>query len=182
MAILSSTRNKIILLLVISVLIFTAWQAGLETAYTKVLVVTTNFSLDIVKNDTHIELEKKEGTDGSYQFRVFTRIDGRKGNYPQEPGTLLQPFVIVLSWQIFLFFVLKRKTAWQSLGVNVGIFLLIQIIFLILLTGYYSSTVQQYIFTMMLDSFYIIALTLIIKDNMLYPVFGKKVDVKEKQQ
>jgi len=174
MAILSSNRNKIILLLLISVLVFAAWQAGLETAYAKVLVVTTNLSLKIVKTETHIEFEEKEGTDGLYRFRVFTVIDGREGNYPQEPGTLLQPFVIVLSWQIFLFFVLKRKAAWKSLGVNTGIYLLVQIIFLILLTGYYSSPVQQYIFTMMLDSFYIIALTLIIKDNMIYPVFRKR--------
>lgn len=179
MAILSSTRNKIILLLLISVLIFVAWQAGLETAYAKVLVGTTNFSLGIVKKDTHIEFEKKEGKDGLYQFRVFTRIDGRKGNYPQETSSLMQPFVIVLSWQIFLFFVLKRKSAWRSLGVNIGIFLLVQMIFLFMLTGYYNSTVQKYIFTMMLDSFYIISLILIIKDNMLYPVFSKKVNVKE---
>ncbi len=178
MTILSSTGNKIILLLLISVLIFAAWQAGLEIAYAKVLVGTTNFSLSIIKKDTHIEFEKKEGTDGLYQFRVFTSIDGRKGHYPQETSSLMQPFIIILSWQIFLFFVLKRKSAWRSLGTNIGIFLLVQMIFLILLTGYYTSTVQQYIFTMMLDSFYIIALILIIKDNMLYPVFRKKVDVK----
>ena len=182
MAILSSTRNKIILLLLISMLIFAAWQAGLEIAYAKVLVGTTNFSLGIVKKDTHIEFEEKEGTNGLYQFKVFTSIDGRKGHYPQETSSLMQPFIIVLSWQIFLFFVLKRKSAWRSLGVNIGIFLLVQMIFLILLTGYYTSTVQQYIFTMMLDSFYIIALILVIKDNMLYPVFRKKVDVKGKQQ
>jgi len=58
MAILSSTRNKIILLLLISVLIFAAWQAGLEIVYAKVLVGTTNFSLGIIKKDTHIEFEE----------------------------------------------------------------------------------------------------------------------------
>ncbi|MCF6170882.1 MAG: hypothetical protein L3J31_07775 [Bacteroidales bacterium] len=174
MAVLSSNRNKIILLLLISLLVFGAWQAGLETAYAKVLVATTNFSLKVVKTDTRIEFEEKEGTDGLYQFRVFTVIDGREGNYPQEPGTLLQPFVIVLSWQIFLFFILKRKAASKLLLANTGIYLFVQIVFLILLTGYYTSSIQQYIFTVMLDSFYIVALILVIKDNMLYPVFSKR--------
>ncbi len=182
MAILASTRNKIILLLLISVLIFAGWQAGFETAYAKVLVGATNFSLSIIKKDTHIEYKKKEGTDGLYQFVVFTRIDGRKGNYPQETSSLMQAFVFVLSWQIFLFFILKIKSAWKLLAVNIGIFILVQAIFLILLTGYYNSTVQQYIFTMMLDSFYIIALILVIKDNMLYQVFNKKADSNRKQQ
>ncbi len=178
MAILSSSRNKIILIVLISLLTFMGWMAGGETVYAKVLVGATNFSLGIVKNDTRIELEDIDGKGGSYQFRVYTRIDGRLGNYPQETEGLMQPFVIVLSWQIFLFFVLRAKSAFQSLWVNIGIFFLVQIIFLILLTGYYDSTIQQYIYTMLLDSFYIIALILIIKDNMLYPVFRKKANVK----
>ncbi|MBC8321786.1 MAG: hypothetical protein H8E34_13805 [Bacteroidetes bacterium] len=172
MTIFSSIRNKIILLLLISVLIFSGWKAGLETGYIKVLVGTTNLALGISKNDNHIEFER---INGLYQFRVFIEVDGRKGNFVHEPGSMTQPLITILSWQIFLFFVLKRKSALQSLGVNIGIFLLIQIIFLILLTGYYSSTVQQYIFMMIDDSFNIITLILIIKDNMLYPVFSKKV-------
>ena len=180
MAILSSSIKKIILLFLISLLIFMGWMAGAEGGYAKVLVGATNFSLGIVKNDTRIELEDLDDKGGLYQFRVYTRIDGRLGNYPQETEGLMQPFVIILSWQIFLFFVLRVKSAFQSLVVNVGIFFLIQIIFLILLTGYYDSTIQQYIYTMLLDSFYIIALILIIKDNMLYPVFRKKIDVREK--
>ncbi len=182
MAILSSSRNKIILLILISLLTFMGWMAGAEGGYAKVLVGATNFSLGIIKNDTRIELEDLDGKGGLYQFRVYTRIDGRLGNYDQETEGLMQPFVIILSWQIFLFFVLNRKSAFQSLIVNVGMFFLVQIIFLILLTGYYDSMIQQYIYTMLLDSFYIIALILIIKDNMLYPVFRKNADVKGKQQ
>jgi len=173
MKIISSSRNKIIVLLFISIIIFTGWQFGLETVYTKVLVGATNISLSVVKTDTHIELEKKENTDLN-QFRVYTTVDGRKGNYPQETGGFLQPFVLILSWQIFLFLILDRKTAFKSLGINIGIYFLTQVIFLIMLTGYFTSTIQQYLFDIMLDSFYIIALILVIKDNIFYGVFLKK--------
>ncbi len=170
MVIFSSTRNKIILLLLISVLIFSGWNAGLENVYTKVLVSTTNFSLSIIKDYNHIEYEK---LNDQYLFRVFIEVDGRKGNFIHEPGSLTQPLITILSWQIFLFFILKRKPALHSLGVNIGIFVLLQIICLILLTNYYTSAIQQYIFFMINDSFNIITLILIIKDNILYPVFRK---------
>ena len=172
MVIISSIRNKILLLLLISVLFFFAWQAGLETVYTKVLVSTTNFTLSIVNDYDHFEYEKMNEL---YQFRVFIEVDGRKGNFVHEPGSMAQPLITIIPWQIFLFFVLKRKSALISLGTNIGIFFLIQIIFLILLTNYYTSEVQQYIFMMIDDSFNIIALILILKDNMLYPVFRKRV-------
>ena len=172
MALLTSSRNKIILLFTISIVVFFGWQYGLETAYAKTLVGATNISLGIFTNDTHIEYEKIQNQE-LYQFRVFTKIDGRKGNYPQETGGILQPFVIILSWMIFLFLVLKRKDAFISMGVNIGIFFLIQIIFLMMLTGYYTSTIQQFLFDIMLDSFYIIALILVIKDSILYGVFSR---------
>ena len=70
---------------------------------------------------------------------------------------------------------INRKSAIISLVINVGVFMLVQIVFLLLLTGYYTSDIQQYIFTIMLDTFYIVALILIIKDNILYSVFGSTV-------
>jgi len=172
MKFLSSKRNKIILLVLISLLIFIGWQYGGELIYAKFLVGTTNVSLSIVKGDSKIEYEIKQENSDDYQFKVSTLIDGRKGSYPQEVGGLLQPFVIILSWQIFLFFVINRKPAIISLATNVGVFMLVQVIFLILLTGYYTSDTQQYIFTIMIDSFYIVALILIIKDNILFSVFN----------
>jgi len=173
MKIMSSSRNKIIVLLFTSLSIFTVWQFGLETIYTKILVGATNISLSVVKTDTHIILEKKDNTDVN-QFRVYTIIDGRKGNYPQATGGFLQPFILILSWQIFLFLVLDRKTALKSMGINIGIYFLTQVIFLIMLTGYFTSVIQQYLFDIMLDSFYIVALILVIKDNIFYGVFLKK--------
>jgi len=178
MGILSSIRNKIILLLLISVLVFFGWLVGLETLYTKALISTTNFALSTTKHYDHIKYEEKNGL---CQLKVFIEVEGRKGDFVHEPGSMTQPLITILSWQIFLFFVLRKKSALESLGVNFGIFFIVQIIFLILLTDYYTSEVKQYIFMMMDDNFNIIAFILILKDNMLYPVFRKKVSNLEKQ-
>ena len=162
-----------ILLIVISMVIFAGWELGIEQIYEKALVGVSNVSLKVLKKDTRIELEKT-ALGNQYQFRVYTSIEGRKGNYPQETGGLLEPFVIVLSWQLFLFFVLSRNRAARLLGINIAIFLFFQVLFLIFLTSYYSSYIQKFLFDMMLDNFYIVALILVIKDNMIYPVFQKK--------
>lgn len=172
MVIFSSIRNKIILLLLISIVVFFGWQAGIEDLYTKTLVGTSNFTLSIIKDYDHIEYKKNNGL---YQLVVFIEVDGRRGNFIHEPGSMTQPLIAIISWQIFLFFVLRRSYSLKSLGVNLGIFFSLQIIFLVLLTDYYSSEVKQYIFMMMGDSFNIISLILILKDNMLYPVFRRKV-------
>lgn len=170
MALLASNRIKILLLIILTISSYTLWQHGLERIYAKTLLVGTNATLGIVKGNTSIELEQLDET---YQFRVRTIIDGRRASFPQAFGGLLQPFVIILSWQIFLFIVLKRNLALQSMGINFGIFYFLQVIFLILLTGYHTSEIQKFIYVMFMDSFYIIGLVLVIKDNMLYPVFRK---------
>lgn len=172
MRLFSSIRNKLSLLILISVLVFFGWLAGLETLYTKTLVSTANFTLSNIKHYDHIKYEERNGL---YHLRVFIEVDGQRGDFVHEPGSMTQPLITILSWQIFLFFVLKRKSALESLGVNFGLFFLIQIVFLILLTDYYTSEVKQYIFMVIDDSFNIIAFILILKDNMLYPIFKKKV-------
>jgi hypothetical protein len=170
MAILSSNIFKFPVLLIITFLVYTGWQNRIEPVYARILAGGANVALSIVKTDTSVGVEKEN--DG-WQFRVQTRIDGRRASFPQVFGGLLQPFVIILAWQLFLFLALARKQALQSLWVNFGIYYLLQIIFMISLTGYHSSELHQFIYVMFVDSFYIIALVLILKDNMLYPVFQK---------
>ncbi|MBE0663268.1 MAG: hypothetical protein IH597_12485 [Bacteroidales bacterium] len=170
MALVSSKGTKIVALIIISAIVYAGWLKGLEIIYTRVLVAGTNVALGMVKKDTRIELEKANST---FQFKVRTRIDGRKASFTQPFGSLLQPFVIILSWQIFLLIAISFKSAVKAFGVNVGIFLLLQIVFLILLTGYHSSETQKFIYILFMDSFYIMALVLVIKDNMLYQVFRR---------
>jgi hypothetical protein len=153
------------------VIIFILWQIGLEIVYTRTLTGITNATLDIYTEDTKIEYKKN---DGKYIFEVTTLFENPdnpngpklQGTYPQEVSTLMQAFVIILSWQIFLFFIVSRRTAFKSLLINLAIYLFAQVVFLILLTNYHQSKTAEYIFTMMLDSFYIIALILVIKDYM----------------
>jgi hypothetical protein len=170
MVLVKSLLLKIIALIIISVIVYAAWLIGMEKLYTRVLVAGSNIALGMVKKDTRIELEK---TNNTYQFKVRTRIDNRKASFSQPFGSLLQPFVIILSWQLFLLIAIPFKSAARSFGVNAAVFIFLQIVFLILLTGYHSSETQKFIYILLMDSFYIIALVLVIKDNMLYPVFRR---------
>ena len=151
---------------------FTTWQYGVEKVYLNILTGTTNAVLSIIKDDTNIDIEETGISKTPYQFKVTTVIEGRVGSYPQEIGGLLQPTVIILTWQIFLFFVLKMRSAGRLTLINLSIFLIFQIFFLVLLTGYYTSDTQQFLYNVMLDSFYVIAVILIIKDNIFNPVFS----------
>jgi hypothetical protein len=174
MKLLQSPINKVILLVLISIVVFTGWEAGIENYDLKLLVGTTNLTVGTIKEGTNVEIESTNLQDEPYRLKVQTIIQGRKGSYPQEIGSLLQPFVIVLSWQIFLFFVLNLKSAILSLGMNMLVFILLQVLFLALLTGYYSSDMQKFLYEVMMDSFYVVAIILVIKDNMLFPVFRKQ--------
>lgn len=174
MRFIESKIYKIALLLIISLLVFTGWQYGGENIYANFLVEATNTSLGVIKEGSHVDYEKKDGSNHESQFVVHAIIDGRNGSYPQKIGGLLQPFVIILSWQIFLFFIINKKSAFISLAINFVVFTFVQGIFLFLLTGYYTSDIQKYVFTSLMDSFYIIALILIIKDNIIYSVLGTK--------
>lgn len=173
MKLFNSAIKKVILFILISIIVFTGWEFSLETAYLRLLVNTTNVSVGVIKKDTFIEIESTNVSNEPYQLKVHTRIEGRRGTYPQEIGSLLQPFVIVISWQIFLLLILNVKSALRSLGMNFIIFFIVQVFFLILLTGYHSSDSQKFFFNVMMDSFYVVAIILIIKDNMLYPVFKR---------
>ncbi len=143
------------------------WYAGLEKGYAHLLVFSTNSVLNVSGRDSHITLEKEDGVD---TFRAHTVIDGQRANYPQKLQTLLLPAVMLIAWQLFTSFFRSRKQILHSASTTIGIFLALQIIFLLLLTAYYSSSVAKYVYDVMLDSFYIIALGIIILDYIRYPL------------
>jgi hypothetical protein len=121
-------------------------------------------------SDTEISIEEQNAT---YYFRIITTIQGTRGTFMQKFGSLLIPAVMIFAWQIFTAFYLKRKVALKSSAFNFGIFFAFQILFLLLLTGFHNSTVARYIYEMFLDSFYIIALAIILIDNFRNPIFLK---------
>ncbi len=174
MKITSSKKIKFLILVAITLTIFVFWQYGLETAYARFLTGGTNVLLNIVSNNAHIAVEE---VNGSHQFRVTVILEEGRRSFPQSFGSLLQPTVIIIAWQIFLFIILKRKPATQALIVNFCVFYALQILFLTFLTGYYESTVMKFIYEMLMDTFYIFAIVLIIKDNLLYSVFNRVIPI-----
>jgi hypothetical protein len=168
---LDSKRNKIILLLLITVLIFVLWQIGYEPIHSRILAGGTNGWLKLVGSDKSIKYEVKDSTP---LYRIHIVKEGKEYTFPQEIGPLLQPTVIVLAWQLFLFFVLPWRRALRLTLINLGIFIGLQVLFLVQLTGFHTSSFQKFLYGLMVDSFYIIALILVIKDTIFYPVFRRK--------
>lgn len=171
MKLLVSKRSKIILLLGITVLMFVLWQVGYQAVHARILAGGTNGCLHILGSDESIRYLKEDHT---ALFRIYLKENGKPVEFSQEIGPLLQPTVIILAWQLFLFFVLPRKQAFRLLLINLAIFSGFQVFFLIQLAGFHSSSVHKFLYRLLVDSFYIIALILVIKDTIFYPVFRKK--------
>ena len=110
--------------------------------------------------------------EGAPTFIVETLVNGRKGSYPQKADLILLPFIMILTWQILLFFNLQRKQATRSAWENILIFYIVQVIYVLLLTDYYNSSVVKFIYDLLMDSFYIIALFLIVKDAFRFELIG----------
>ncbi len=168
---LESKRSKIILLLVITILVFAVWQIGYEPVHARILAGGTNGWLKMVGSDKSIKYEVK---DNKSLFRVHITMEGKEYTFPQEIGPLLQPTVIIVSWQIFLFFILGWRKGLRLMLINLAIFVGLQVFFLVQLTGFHTSGFQKFLYGLMVDSFYIIALILVIKDTIFQAVFRKK--------
>ncbi len=149
-------------ILIVSIL----WMAGLEVVYARVLAFSSNVVLDIGGRESNIAVEREEDT---YLFRVYTRLDGREAHYPQEFQTILYPTIIVIAWQLFLALGSGWRQFLRSGKWNMGIFFLCQVIFLLLLTAVHSSDTASFFYEMLIDSFYVIAIVIIITDNIRNP-------------
>jgi len=164
-------QKKLINILIVigtSAILTVLWFNGLDWLYAQMLRVGANIFL-LFSDNTHIGLKM---VDKAPTFIVETIIGGRKGSYPQKADLILLPFIMILTWQILLFFNLRRKDALRSSLENIIIFYIIHVIYLLLLTGYYNSGTVKFIYDLLLDSFYIIALFLIVKDAFKYELIG----------
>lgn len=155
---------NILIILGASIVLLFFWFLGLKILYAKFIVALTNLLL-LPWPETYLRVFIQADQP---VFEVFTLIDGKNAKYPQETKLILLPILMMLTWQILIFFNLHWKKAWASTLTNLGIFLGIQVIFLILLTSYYTSGVAKYIYDLLTDSFYIVALFLIVKDTFRY--------------
>lgn len=159
---------NILIVVVTSGLLLILWFIGFDWIYAQMLRFGANILL-LFSSDTHIGLKI---TNNAPTFIVETMIDGRKGTYPQKADLILLPFIMILTWQVLLFFNLSRKNALRSTIENVIAFYLIQLLYVVLLTAYYKSGAVKFIYDLLLDSFYIIALFLIVKDAFKYELIG----------
>jgi hypothetical protein len=159
---------NIIIVIGASGLLLVLWFNGFSYLYAQMLKLGVNILL-LFSSDTHVGLKLVENAP---TFIVDTVIDGKKGSYPQKADLILLPFIMVLTWQVLLFFNLPLKQATRSAIENIIIFYTIQLIYVLLLTAYYNSSTIKFIYDLLLDSFYIIALFLIVKDSFKYSLLG----------
>ena len=159
---------NIIIVIVASGLFLVLWFNGFAYVYAQMLKLGANILL-LFSSNTHVGLKLVENAP---TFIVDTIIDGKKGSYPQKADLILLPFIMILTWQILLFFNLPLKQAIRSAIENILIFYAIQLIYVLFLTSYYNSPIIKFIYDLLLDSFYIIALFLIVKDSFKYELIG----------
>ena len=159
---------NILIVLLASGLLLILWFNGLDWIYAQLLRIGANILL-LFSGDTSVGLKL---VDKAPTFIVETVIEGRKGSYPQKADLMLLPFIMILTWQILLFFNLPRKQATRSAIENIVAYYIIQVIYVILLTAYYKSSAVKFVYDLLIDSFYIIALFLIVKDAFKYELIG----------
>jgi hypothetical protein len=158
-----------LIILVTSAILLALWFNGLSWLYAKLLSAGANIVL-VFSSSTSVGVKIDHNVTN---FLVTTLIDGRKGTYPQKADIIMLPFIMILTWQILLLFNLPLKKALRSMAENLIIFYIFQLIFLLLLTGYYNSALVKFIYELLLDSFYIIALFLIVKDAFKYKLIKR---------
>lgn len=164
----NTLTKKIILLLSATLIVTLLWFAGLQQVYARVLTFSTNTVLTAAGRASNIQTSKQDGT---HVFHVNTFIDGNRAEYPLKYGTILLPTVMMLAWIAFTPFFRKRKAALKSSIIVFLAFLFTQVVFLLLLTAYYTSATAHFFYNVMQDGFYIIALGIIIIDNLVDQVF-----------
>jgi hypothetical protein len=159
---------NILLIIGISGVLLLIWINGLNWVYAQFLAFVTDIFLFFSNNTT---LSLKRDTNEIY-FVVDTVINGKKGTYPQKAGLIILPFIMMLTWQILLFINLNWRKALRSTIENLSVFVVVQVIYLLILTGYYNSSAEKFFFHLLIDSFYIIGLFLIVKDAVRFKLIA----------
>ncbi len=162
--------RKILILLGSALLVTAIWMLGAEVVYARIMTFVSNVLLSLGGSGSTIAVEQEAG---EYLFRVHFMLDGQQASFPQKIQTLLLPTIIILSWQLFIAFVSSWKHFLSSAKWNISLFFGFQMLFLLLLTAYYQSTLAAFIYDMLMESFYVIAVVIIIIDNIINPVFTK---------
>lgn len=155
---------KISLYALISVVaVIALWLIVLETIYAYLMVLASNAVLYIGGSEARLGLL----TEGSENlFRVFFIYHGEEATFDQRVQTLLYPTMVLFIWQVFNAFVKGLRRSLVTGKWNLGIYFMFQVLFLLLLTGYHTSSTAKFFYDIMLESFYVIVLAIIIWDKI----------------
>jgi len=163
--------RKTLVLLGSALLVTAIWTLGAEVIYARIMAFVSNLLLSLGGSGSTIAVEEEAG---EYLFRVHFMLDGQEASFPQKIQTLLLPTIIVLAWQVFVAFISGWRQCLRSAKWNVSLFFAFQVLFLLLLTAYHTSSLAAFVYDLLMESFYVIAVVIIIVDNIRNPVFTKR--------
>lgn len=149
--------------LISMVAVITLWLTILETFYAFLMVHAANLFLYIGGSEARLALL----TEGSENlFRVSFIYFGDEATFDQRVQTLLYPTMVLFIWQVFNAFTRGVRRSLVTGKWNLGVFFVFQVLFLLLLTGYHTSSIAKFFYDIMLESFYVIVLAIIIWDKI----------------
>ena len=160
--------KKALILLSCIVVTLIIWFIGLEVVYAHILAFISNVLLGMSGSEAHIAIEQHNGV---HSFAAHTLYDGREARFGQQFHTLLYPTIMMLAWHGFTAIIRGWKQSLSSAKWNMGLFMAVQVLFLLLLTNIMSDT-ATFFYYLLHDGFYVVALVIIIVDHLRNPVFG----------
>lgn len=158
--------KKLSILIASSVSLFILWMIGLEKLYAEALKFGTSVLLSPFSSiTTHLRIVNNHPD--------FCVAVGKEG-YCMQMELFGLSVVVLLSWYIFLVILKPQKKMIFTALKHLGIFYLLQILTMSTLALYEYGTFFQQANEALRQSFIIIALVFIIRDNYLYDVFSFK--------
>ena len=160
--------KKILILSGCLILIGGVWFAGFETVYAHIMAFFTNILLGLSGSESAVSVEHQNGAPA---FEALVTINGQKATISRRIFDTLYPTIMVLSWVLFVIIINGWKNGLKAIKWTLLPFFSLQIVFLLLFTNYMAS-VANYMYYILQDSFYVIALAAIIIESIRRDVFA----------
>lgn len=159
--------KKILILSGCLVLTGAIWFAGFEVVYAHIMAFVTNILLGLGGSESEVGVTQQNG---AYAFEALINIDGQDALISRRFFDTLYPTIMILAWVAFVSIINGWRNGVKAITWTLLPFFLTQIVFLLLFTNYMSST-ANYMYYILQDSFYVIALAAIIIESIRRDVF-----------
>ncbi|OYT15160.1 MAG: hypothetical protein B7C24_14500 [Bacteroidetes bacterium 4572_77] len=156
--------KKVSILAVSSISLFALWLLGLEKVYAHILKFGASIILSPFSNLTPV-LNMKNG------HPDFCVAIGKEG-YCMQLELFGLSIIVILSWYILLVFLHQNKKMLLTAVKHIAAFYLLQILTMSTLALYDFGSFFQQANDALRQSFIIIALVFIIRDNYIYDIFS----------